>query len=360
MTLDSLIEEGNEDTSTFGAELLQKLHLHALECKMNVSKLEHYYQARISSLISYYRSLEKVVSVPNFDKFNNENRHDIESNFHRTMRETEREQREKLERTQELCDKEQKEWLEYRFASAVALAKRLITQNPTQYRELFNRVGSFRSKITAHKTACRNANTRKFSSVTCAIDELEQLINFTSVFISTMKRIEILYYGDDEDFDREGNSLGSGTVEIEELDNPPVDTVDDYEVPFSRVENAPPVQRTLRHRTASAPRDAMDPVPIIDNPQNQEQGTQKTTHTGSKSSFDIAPTNLEMVTLRETTLSREAPSSVEVDVSPYTKSEEALSGRSLPTPTSEASVSTYRSQESASAGLPSSNGMAMN
>ena len=195
---------------------LKELEEHAVDCKRKVFTLEQRHQDRVSTLDKYHQSLERMLSSPNFDKFNNEKRQEIESNFHRTLRETEREKRGMMEVVLEQCDSEREEWLQEKVAAAIARAKTLITHDLVQFKEILNGVNLYQSKLSAHMVICRTGKGLS-SSVNCAIDNLEVLMNFTRAVIIAMKQIE-LRYNDDKMVGRYGSHWKFGTDEEESVD----------------------------------------------------------------------------------------------------------------------------------------------
>ena len=221
------MEEGSDDVSMFGVDILQEFHLRMLECKMNISKLDHHYQVRLSKLLKYYHNLEKAVKVPGFHRLTNSNRQDVEKNFHGVMQTQERESMEKLGQARKTCRKDMSTWLEGKLAESVLLAKSLIRRKTTVFEDLLEKIRLFQSKLYSHRTTCARSGGDVNTTITCDPNDLQLLLNFTSTLIGRVNYVRDLYLSDDEDLaDSNRNRLGSGDMEYDEphFDEPHFDT----------------------------------------------------------------------------------------------------------------------------------------
>lgn len=207
--LDSLIADGSDNMSTFGLELLQSLHMLNLKCRINESTAELKHHRNMDKLIKYYHSLEKLVSLQNFEEFSNENRRDIESNFHDTMRQTEKARAMELEKIRRLCKSKKQDMLMRKFLSLSDHAKKLIPQDPAHYHDLISKISLFKTKMMASVQACTR---RTVSILNCYVDEMQTLMNYTDHFLDSVHVVFVTYYGDDEDADSGSGVESSGEI----------------------------------------------------------------------------------------------------------------------------------------------------
>jgi hypothetical protein len=206
--LDSLVRQGTDMIATFNLEVLELLHQNSLECHMNLSNVDMKYQKRMMKLIKYHQSMEKVVSAPNFAEFSNEDRPQVEANFHGTLRHMEKMRNTELLKVQTRCNSTRDDWLKGRFLSAVEYAKRILLNDRGQYRALMAEMQAYRARMKQHLTSCQG-NRHSFGQLYCYVEELEILLGLIDNFFAVMENVALMYYGDDEDLND-----GSGVDDV--------------------------------------------------------------------------------------------------------------------------------------------------
>jgi len=217
MTLDCYLEEGEDETALFGADILQDFQLRRLECHMNISRLELQYQTKRQKLLRYHHQMEKTMKAKNFEKMSNQTRQSVKQNLQKTLQEAEREHLEKTRKNQRICYVEINSWLDSKLHESVRQAEKLVRQDYAKFTDFLRKVHRFKSKLMSHRAACPRTHRYLDSTITCHPRDLQLLLEFTSVLIVKMYYMrEESSLGDDEDYDIEGHRSGSGDLLITE------------------------------------------------------------------------------------------------------------------------------------------------
>lgn len=230
--LDSLVRPGVDMAATFSLELLEGLHQLNLECNVNLSSVDMKYSKRMNDLVKYHHSMEKLVSMPRFSEFSNEDRTDVEANFHRSLKHVEQTRNKELRKVQTRCDSTQQHWLTDKFVSAVTYAKNILRSDRQRYSELIAEMASYKTKMQQHLTTCRHSE-HSFGLMYCYVEELETLLDLLDKFLEVMDTFVVVYYGDDEDLSQRGQ--GSGVKEVDFSGAPPDTTQLPSPVPTSKI-----------------------------------------------------------------------------------------------------------------------------
>lgn len=209
--LDSLVRPGTDMIATFSLELLEDLHQHSLECRMELSSVDMKYSKLMNKLVKYYHSMEKVVSMPQFAEVSNKDRTQVEANFHGAIKHMEKTRNEELKKIQARCNSTEQDWLSEKFVSAVYYAKKVLLRDRQEYKELIAEMKTYRAKMLRHIAACQHSE-HSFGQLYCYLEELETLLYLLDNFLEVMRNIDVMYYGDDEDLVEQGQGSGVGEV----------------------------------------------------------------------------------------------------------------------------------------------------
>ena len=321
--LDTLIRPGTDMIASFSLAMLEDLHQHSLQCRMNLSSVDMKYSLKMNKLVKYHQSLEKVVFNPTFEDMAGEDRTEVEANFRRSLKHFEKERNKELLKVQANCDSSQQEWVTTKFMSAVNYAKKILNSDRQQYRELIVEMQSYRAKMQRHLATCRHGD-QSFGQLYCYVEELDTLLQLIDNFLEIMDNIVVLYFGDDEDLteERQGSGVGEGSGDPDDATVPPSPTV--------------PVTSKITH--IKLPPGFFGVGPVIIDPHGSK-ATPTTTQT--------TPTQ-ETVPVKETralaTPSPTEPSPVPSSASPANSEAMEEPGSRQSTPTSSNEVSITRSQ----------------
>lgn len=187
--LDSLVDDSDDIvlSSLFGLETLHGLHGLKLQCAVNVTTIEVDFNTKMTKLFEYHRSMESVISIPQFYEFSNEDRQAIEGTFHRTLKHAEKLRNQKLQGVIRKCEKEQEVWLRSKFISAVEYAVSVLFRDPTRYREIIGKVESYKRKLQYQLWSCSQARHSVYL-IYCYSEELEMILQQVDNFIYILQR----------------------------------------------------------------------------------------------------------------------------------------------------------------------------
>lgn len=315
------------------------------------------YNKRIDKLLKYHHDMENLISLPEFEDFTNEDRPSIESNFHRTLKHTERIRDRELLKIKAHCDAEQRDWLGSKFLSAVVYAKDLISSDRDQYRVFAAQVNSYKVKMQNHLDTCRNGHS--FGQLYCYVDELETLVDMMGEFLIALEHLTVMYYGDDEDL-ASGNE-GSGSEEPEsEIEFRTSSS--HVPVPITTPTTPPTTTpttpiHTLIH-TLKLPQGFFGVGPVIITP--HKEATPKTTptsewesssFTSSKQTLPISPADAYTPTSTDTP-TKQTPTISPADI-PASVEDELTQNGSQESPTDQPEISFSRSQAETHSGSDS-------